>query len=188
MPYPPQTDRSAIIETASLLIERDGIENLSLGGLAAELGIKAPSLYRHVASKNDLLRGVNENTYRKLFDVFDAVLQEASPNPNEQLRVLLGAYRAFAHAHPNTYILAYTTIDPDLRPDPDALVRLVLPIQAIMARVTGPENSLPALRGALALVHGFAMLELMDQLQRGGDLNAAFEASIDAYLRGWKAG
>ena len=56
-----------------------------------------------------------------------------------------------------------------------------------MAKITGQKQSLPALRGALALVHGFVMLELKDQLQRGGDLTMAFDASVNAYLHGWKS-
>jgi hypothetical protein len=43
-----------------------------------------------------------------------------------------------------------------------------------------------ALRGALALVHGYVMLELKNQFQHGGDLRLAFEASVRAYLRGWE--
>jgi len=60
-------------------------------------------------------------------------------------------------------------------------------VQEIMAKITDQEQSLPTLRGALALVHGFVMLELKDQLQRGGDLTWAFDASVNAYLRGWKS-
>ena len=60
-------------------------------------------------------------------------------------------------------------------------------MQEIMAQITGQEQSLPALRGALALVHGFVMLELKDQLQRGRDLTMAIDASVNAYLRGWKS-
>jgi hypothetical protein len=42
------------------------------------------------------------------------------------------------------------------------------------------------LKAALALAHGFATPELREQLQRGGDLGAAYEAAAEAYLRCWK--
>ena len=54
-----------------------------------------------------------------------------------------------------------------------------------MAQITGEAQSLAALRGALALVHGFVMLELKGQLEREGDVGAAFAAAVQAYLQGW---
>ena len=65
-------------------------------------------------------------------------------------------------------------------------MQMVLPIQAVMAEISGQERSLAALRGALALVHGFVMLELTNQLRRGGSLEEAFTESAAAYLRGWQ--
>jgi len=115
-----------------------------------------------------------------------STLAESDKAPHEKLHTLFHAHRAFAHANPNTYILAYTTTDPELRTDPDELEQQAVVIQKVMAQITGEAQSLPALRGALALVHGFVMLELNEQLQRGGDLTAAFDVAVNAYLRGWQ--
>lgn len=186
MPYPAQTNPETIIQTARRLIEEQGAEQLSLAQLAAALGIKAPSLYRHVSSKTALLQAVNTLTFQKLFEHYETALAAASSDPTAQLLTILRAHRAFARANPQTYILAFTTTIPEQRADAAMLEQLALPIQALMAQISGPEQSLPALRGALALVHGFVMLELNDQFKRGGSLDEAFEASIGAYLRGWE--
>lgn len=186
MPYPAQTNPETIIQTARLLIEQQGVEQLSLAQLAAALGIKAPSLYRHIPSKTALLQAVNTLTFQKLFEHYETALAAGSSDPTAQLLTILRVHRVFAQANPQTYMLAFTTIIPEQRADATMLEQLVLPIQAIMAQVSGSEQSLPALRGALALVHGFVMLELNDQFKRGGSLDEAFEASIGAYLRGWK--
>ena len=185
-PYPVQTDRETIIETARAMIERDGVESLSLGKLASELGIKAPSLYRHIASKNAMLQAVIEQTYMNLFHAYDDALENESDNPQDQIIKLSQAHRSFAHENPNTYTLAYTAQHPDLRTNPDTLLERALSIQQIITKISGQENSLPALRGLLALVHGYIMLELNEQLQRGGDLSATFDAVIHAYLQGWQ--
>jgi TetR/AcrR family tetracycline transcriptional repressor len=42
------------------MAEEGGVETLSFRKLAARLGIKAPSLYWHVADKNDLLAAMGE--------------------------------------------------------------------------------------------------------------------------------
>ena len=96
-PYPVQTDRETIIETAAALIEQEGVENLSLGKLAAQLGIKAPSLYRHIPGKNSLLKAVIEQTYLHLFEAYDAALESADDDPADQLLTLSQAHRNFAH-------------------------------------------------------------------------------------------
>ena len=186
MPYPVQTSRAAITAAAYELIEQQGAAPLTLAQLAAALHIKAPSLYRHVANKAALIQLVNARTFELLFAAFDQALQGEAP-PREKLRRVLHAHRAFAHAHPVTYVLAFTTAASADRPADEVLEQLVLPIQALMAALIGPERSLDALRGGLALAHGFAMLELNQQLRRGGDLNAAFARSVEAYLAGWQA-
>lgn len=186
MPYPAQTDREQIVQTAQTLLERQGVDQLSLALVASTLNIKAPSLYRHVASKNALLKAVAERAVRQLFTTYAAALASAASDPQARLRAIFRAHRAFAHAGPQTYMLIFSAAAPEQRADPHMLVQLVLPIQEIVAELVGQEASLAALRGALALAHGFVMLELNDQLQRGGDLDAAFEHALDAYLRGLK--
>lgn len=181
-PYPTQVTREQIIDTAWEMVEA-GQDDLPLSKLAKALGIKAPSLYRHVKNKADLLKGINEHTETLLFEAINAV--PLADDPHTRIMKIAHAYRAFAHAHPLTYMLAFTTIDPAARPDPAYQLKAVLTLQAVMAAISGNDDSLPALRGLLALIHGFVMLEINQQLRRGGDLDAAFTQSVQAYLRGW---
>jgi AcrR family transcriptional regulator len=169
---------------AQTLIERDGVEQLSLAQLAAALNIKAPSLYRHISSKTALLFEVNTLTFQLLFQAYEVAVQASGRSPDARLFAILQAHRLFAHAYPQTYVLAFTTTARDQRPDPAILERLVLPIQAEMEAISGSKTSLAALRGALALVHGFVMLEINQQFQRGGDLGEAFAQAVTAYLAG----
>ena len=185
-PYPVQTDRETIIQTARKLIERGGLDSLSLASVAGKLGIKAPSLYRHVESKGALLHAVIENTYQDLFNAYNEAITNSSDDPVEQLISLASAQREFAHANPNAYMLAYEVKDPEVRADPNMLLQQAIALQKIMARISGEENSLTALRGLLAIGHGFVILELNGQFKRGGDLSIAYEESIRAYLRGWQ--
>ncbi len=183
-PYPAQVNRETVIDKARELIEADGLDQLSLGNLAAALGIKAPSLYKHVASKTELLRAVNTVTTQRLV----AALRTAATDddPEQRLLEIARVYRDFAHAYPHTYALAFTNALPEIRPDAQQLEQLALPLQAMMVPISGPEASLAALRGIWAIIHGFVMLELSGQFQRGGDLPAAFIQAVQAYLRGWQ--
>lgn len=188
MPYPSQIDLDSIVATASAMIEQDGVEALSLGKLAEALGVRAPSLYRYFKNKAALLQAVNLRTLEELFAALNEARTQHASGPYEQLVAVAHAFRLFAHGHPRRYVLAMTAEVAVTRPDEDLLVEMILPIQAIVAELAGEAVSLSALRGYLALTHGFAMLEVHGQLQRGGNLTAAFDDSLRAYLTGWQAG
>ena len=184
MPYPGQVDPAQIVEQARAMLEAEGAEALSLHKLATALGVKAPSLYRHVGSKAELLRAVNGGTVTQLFAALQNAGAPAAASPQTQLLAIFRAFRRFAHTHPQSYQLLFTAQVGATRPDEGWLVEVVLPLQTLVAQIVGDADSLSALRGALALAHGFVMLELNHQLQRGGDLAAAYDQAIAAYLRG----
>jgi AcrR family transcriptional regulator len=50
--------REKIVVTALMLIDRDGLEAVTMRRLAEELGVQAPSLYNHMRSKDELLDAV----------------------------------------------------------------------------------------------------------------------------------
>ncbi len=184
MPYPAQISYDLVLEKALSLLEAEGVEHLSLHRLAAELGVKAPSLYRYFSSKGALLRALNTMTVERLVQVMLATVE--TDNPIESALNMIRAYREFARAHPTTYTLAFGALPEEMRPDPAHIETLVLPLQAVMVKIAGSESALPMLRGAWALVHGFVTLEISQNFRRGGSVDEAFDQSIAAYLRGWQ--
>jgi AcrR family transcriptional regulator len=186
MPYPAQIDAEKVIEQARAMIEAEGVEGVSLHKLAAALGVKAPSLYRYFAGRDELLQAVNLGTAQALGQALLVAVQEAGENPQARALAMAHACRAFAHANPRTYALAYTTMEAAQQPDASALEAIAIPLQAVIADVAGESNSLTALRGLWALAHGFALMELNGQFRRGGDLGAAFDQAVRAYLAGWE--
>lgn len=183
MPYPSQINLTRTVELARSLIEQDGYESVSLSQLATALGVKAPSLYKHFASKADLIRAVNELTMSDLI----AALQDSAPADSDPpLMSMARVYRQFALAHPRTYMLAHNSTDEAARIDPQIAESLALPIQAAFAKNVGQEKSLEALRGLWALLHGFTSLEINGQFRREGSVDEAFDSAIRAYLAGWQ--
>jgi AcrR family transcriptional regulator len=184
MPYPSQVNAESILEKAIDMLEADGLDNLSLGKLAAALGVKAPSLYRYYKSKADLLRTINIVTTRQLNTAMRKGIAEAGDDPYEQIMGMARAYRHYATTYPVVYSLNYNNMQDDLRPDDDEIESLSHPLEKVMARIVGEENALTALRGAWAMLHGFAMLENSQQFRRGGSLDEAFETAIRTYIAG----
>ena len=184
MPYPSQIDRDSIIKTARQMIEAEGVDKLSLRSLAEALGVKAPSLYRYVRNKTALLRAINERTARELAQHLYDAADENLP-ARERLIAVARAFRQFAHENPACYMLSSSTPQDETRPDFDERVELVIPIQQIFSEIAGEDESLAAIRGAYAFMHGWVILELMQQFERGGDLDKHYERSFRAYIAGW---
>lgn len=85
-----------MLEAALGLVDRDGLDELSMRKLAAELDVEAMALYRHVDSKDDLLAG--------LADLVWAEIAAASPPDDDWPAWLRGfghAVRGSVHRHPN---------------------------------------------------------------------------------------
>lgn len=95
-PRVPLLSRDRIREAALELIDRDGLAELSMRKLAAELGVQAASLYGHYPTKDDLLDDIAEQ-------IMSAI--DTSPfDGGDWRRGLLGwarSYRAALAKHPN---------------------------------------------------------------------------------------
>ena len=52
---PPRLSRQAVVDAARLIVERDGIDALTMRRVAQELGSSAMAIYRHVRDKDELL-------------------------------------------------------------------------------------------------------------------------------------
>jgi AcrR family transcriptional regulator len=70
---PPSTDkprpplrREAVVQAALELLDQRGLEALSMRSVAAQLGVEAMSLYRHVASKEDLVLAVADRVLAEI--------------------------------------------------------------------------------------------------------------------------
>ncbi|NJL93010.1 MAG: TetR/AcrR family transcriptional regulator [Anaerolineae bacterium] len=187
MPYPSRVNEVRLVESAWQMIGTEGsAEQVSLAKLAAAFGVKAPSLYRYFPNKTELVRAVNLLTLTRMNAHLLGALENLTAGAATQRALAMGhAYRAFARQYPAQYRLAYHSNG--VQPAIEALEALALPVQQVMAELVGPEKALLALRGAWALLHGFASLEINQAFRRAGDLDAAFEGAWLAYVRGWAA-
>ena len=92
--------RERIVAAAIALVDREGLEALSMRRLGTELGgFEAMSLYRYFASKAELMDAVVEGVWSQMS------LPEDEPDPWERLRKLSWSWRSLAHAHPNVFPL-----------------------------------------------------------------------------------
>jgi AcrR family transcriptional regulator len=79
--------RERVLRAAIALADAGGVEALSMRKLADELGVKAMSLYNHVANKEDLLDGILDT----------ALAEIAAPPPDADWRTQLREIAVSAH-------------------------------------------------------------------------------------------
>ncbi|CCH29200.1 TetR/AcrR family transcriptional regulator C-terminal domain-containing protein [Actinosynnema sp. NPDC047251] len=103
MPRTPILSASGIRTAALGIIDRHGLDGLSMRKLAAELGVQAASLYGHVATKDDLLHDLAGEILEKV-----DVTGFADGDWRHGLTMCARSYRAALAEHPNIVpFLAY---------------------------------------------------------------------------------
>ncbi|MEU8891807.1 TetR family transcriptional regulator [Streptomyces sp. NPDC048442] len=71
-PRKPLLSRDRIVETASALVDAEGLEAVSTRRLAAELGVSGPSLYNHFRNKDEILEAIADAVSAKVdLSMFD---------------------------------------------------------------------------------------------------------------------
>ncbi len=90
--------RPRVLEAALALLDREGLEAISMRRVGEALGVEAMSLYRYVPSKAALLDGLYEAVLSELPEPSPA--KSASGVLAERARALRAAFRQHPHALP----------------------------------------------------------------------------------------
>ena len=166
-----------IVETARELLEREGPEGLTMRRVAEAMGIRAPSLYKHVRSKDDLEAILMAEAFGGMGADLHAAMTGARKGRSKkstELAELGRAYRRWALAHPHLYRLVTGGPLPRERL-PEGLEAWTA--EPVVAAVGGdPDRA----RAAWAFAHGMTILELDGRFPPGADLDAAWAAGIGA--------
>ena len=98
------TKRDQIKAEAARMFRKRGYSATNLRELAAAVGIKAPSLYNHISSKQELLRELLLEMALRFTDVMVEVI-ESSLEPVEKLERLVVQHVRLTVKHPNDIAL-----------------------------------------------------------------------------------
>jgi AcrR family transcriptional regulator len=178
MPAHSQTSTAAIVAAGRHLLEERGMDTLTMHDVADAVGVRAPSLYKRVRGRSDLLRLILEDVADELTSALDAAA--SSGDPVADLRAMAATYRRFAHSNPVAYTLLFA---PHAVPGATArAVRSSATFLRVVAEVAGPRHALPAARTIVAWAHGFITMELTGAFRLGGDVEQAWEFGLDRVL------
>ena len=161
--------------------------SLTLRAVAREVGIAAPSIYRHFHNLDELVEAVVADRFERL----DRVLEQAvtaSDNPAEALRACCGAYCQFGLEHPGPYQILFGatlglggTARTERRAGEPVFRRLVDAVKTYTdATQTRPTDSFAIAVNIWVALHGIVSL----RTSRPGFPWPPIQALIDAALSG----
>jgi TetR/AcrR family transcriptional regulator, tetracycline repressor protein len=87
--------RAAVVDRALALVDKPGLDALTLRKLATELGVTPMALYWHFRGKDELLEGLAERVWSEI----DLTVDRTAPW-TEQIRALLESLLTVLRAHP----------------------------------------------------------------------------------------
>jgi AcrR family transcriptional regulator len=173
-----------IVIVAADIADEIGYDNLTMGLVADRLGVRAPSLYKHLDGLADLQHRVATLAISELGEATrDAMLGTAGP---DALAAFARAFRTYVVAHPGRYT-ATIGAEPIGPEDPlfTASARLLDSIAAVLRGYgISPDDMDHALRSIRSTFHGFAALQAANGFQWSADPDESFEWMIHFVDRG----
>ena len=175
-----------VVAAAVELADKKGLGELTLADLAERLGVRVPSLYKHIDGLDDLRLLIAHVGMTNLASVLSRAAD--GRQGRDALVSIAQAYRRFARVHPGQY---QALIRPPVAGDKHS--EQAQKVVDLLTRVVGDyklgaEDSVHAVRSIRAALHGFVSLEAVDGYGRSATVEASFYsmiAMIDRALGGW---
>lgn len=154
-------DRTArrILEQATVLFGTRGVHGTSMRDIATAAGIRAPSIYEHFSSKEELVGALMRIGRQHTVTAFDTAVRAAAPDPVARLDAAVDALVEIHTGHP--MLLRVLTDDVHgLAPavtEPALTMRLEMSLRLGQILVEGEESGVmafPNLVSTVAAVHG----------------------------------
>jgi len=178
--------KQTVVQAAADLINAEGLEALSLGSLAKELGIRTPSLYNHIDGLPGLMRELSILNARNLAErLNDVAIGKSGP---ELVQKLMESIRAYIKESPGLYMSTvrasgtHSEAYPQLEQEEARSVKVGLAAMASFG-LEG-EDAIHAVRGLRSVVHGFATLEISGGFGIPLDLDESFSRLVDLFIAG----
>lgn len=168
-----------VTEAASTIVEAHGPAALTLARVAADLGVAAPSLYKHVAGLDDLTVRVSTLSIRRLADALTTAALGRSGR--QALRSIAEAHRRFAIEHAGLYSFTQATLKHGSPAQQAEASRAVKVVAAVVRSYGVPDHlSVHAIRIVRAGLHGFADIEMRGGFELPQSIEESFHVLVDA--------
>lgn len=179
-------NRDSVLDVAVKIVSRDGLDALTIAGLARALSIQPPSIYNHFNRLADLRRALLLRAMRQLREELRNVVMGLARE--DALRAISHAYRNFAKRLPGLYLLMQTAGDPqDAEVSGVAYDIVHVVVSVLKGYGIGGDNALHIVRVIRSALHGFVSLEIVGGFGLALSLDHSFKCLLDG-LEDWLDG
>jgi len=179
-------DAAGVLAAAAQVADAEGLGAVTVARVAAEVDVRGPSIYNHVAGRDGLLRGIALGALGEL----TARLRAAAVGRSgaDALAAAAHAYRSYAREHPGRY---------------DAVQRAPAPGDAELAAAAGEavdvlagvlrgwelqgDEAIHAVRGLRSALHGFVDLERIGGFGLPASLDESYDRLVNTLVAGLDA-
>ncbi|GAA2552669.1 TetR/AcrR family transcriptional regulator [Winogradskya consettensis] len=174
-------DRATVVAAAAELADERGFGQVTMSLVAERLGVRTPSLYKHIDSLAELHQDLATLAATELGDALRDATQGYAGR--DALAAAARAMRSYLTGHPGRYA---ATIGIFTGPELGAASARV--IESLAAVLRGyriaPADRTHALRTLRSTLHGFATIQNAAGFQWNADTDQSFEWLIDFLDRG----
>jgi Transcriptional regulator len=176
-------NEEVLVRAAVDLIDEEGISALTLARLAERLGVRSPSLYKHITGLEGLHQGIALWGARELGRRMSRAA--VGKSGDEAIRAIAQAYREFVKDHPGVYPMLVRAPDQSAPALEAASAEILATIQAVLSAYgLGERDAVHAIRGLRSFVHGFVSMETGGGFGMPIDIDESFAYLIERFIRG----
>ena len=174
--------RDSVVAEAERIADEVGLARLTLAALADRLGVRQPSLYKHVDGLDGLRRGIAVRAKDELAGTLARAAVGRSRG--DAIAALAGAYRHWALEHPGRYAAAQRAPAPDDTEDQAASQAVVRVVTDVLAGFElRDDDAIDATRALRSALHGFVTLEANGGFGLQADIDRSFYRLVRGLTR-----
>lgn len=170
-----------MVDCATSLADKFGLQAITIKNIAIELGIKPPSLYNHVKNLDALLDLAAYASMKNLYD--HLLMASVGLEKKEALWSIANTYREFVKKYPGQYELAQKVA----LWKQEETIQISQQIVDLIARILykyrlTEENAIHFIRTLRSYLHGFTLLEVSNAFGLDEDIEASFKKGVTVIL------
>lgn len=176
-------DKDIILKTAADLADAEGIANVTLKALAEKLGVKPPSLYKHINGLEELNKALMLYGWKSLEK--KVTRAAVGKSKEDAIRAIFYAYRDYVKEHPGVFeaMQWYNMYQSEENLQATEEIVAVL-FQVLSAYDLQEEQKVHIVRMFRVFLQGFLMVEIHGGFGNPVSITESFDFSLEILLNG----
>ena len=176
-------DKDIILKTAADLADAEGIANVTLKALAEKLGVKPPSLYKHINGLEELNKALMLYGWKSLEK--KVTRAAVGKSKEDAIRAIFYAYRDYVKEHPGVFeaMQWYNMYQSEENLQAREEFVAVL-FQVLSAYDLQEEQKVHIVRMFRVFLQGFLMVEIHGGFGNPVSITESFDFSLEILLNG----